>query len=254
MAGFFPDQEAALAALKQDWLNIPLLEGADLSDQFISDQLEEAEHEAEMALRVFLSPTIVLPENATQEEKDALDLAGTRWVEEPGYDMEPEFFQGDRWGYLLTRHKPIISVERMSFVYPLPMSDIFDVPADWIRVDKKYGHIRLVPGTQAFAAPLSAWIMRVMGGGRTIPHMIQLRYTAGIHNAASRFPALRDLIKRLTTIRILQTRFFPASTSISADGLSESRSVDLSKDMDEINTHFERLRQSIHGVEMMVLG
>ena len=140
----------------------------------------------------------------------------------------------------------------MQFVYPQPYSGVFSVPTDWIRTDKKYGHIRLVPGTQAFAAPLSAWVMQVMGAGRTVPQMIQLRYTAGLRNAAQQYPELVDLVQRMAALRILQAQFVGASSSISADGLSESRSLDLDKFQGDIDQHLERLRQVIHGVQCLV--
>jgi hypothetical protein len=149
---------------------------AQLSDTALWEALRAAEADAEIALRVFFSPVEILPESATEAERQALDDAGTRWIEEPGYDLESEFFMGDRWGYLATRHRPLIAVTRMQFVDPRPASGIFEIPKDWLRLDKKYGHIRLVPSTQAYAAPLTIGILQALGGGRDIPQAIQLRY------------------------------------------------------------------------------
>jgi hypothetical protein len=94
--------------------------------------------------------------------------------------------------------------------------------------------------------------MQVMGAGRTVPQMIQLRYTAGLRNAAQQYPELVDLVQRMATLRILQSQFVGASSSISADGLSESRSLDLDKFQGDIDQHLERLRQVIHGVQCLV--
>ena len=248
----FPDMQTAVTAFRRDRIAGTPLDGVSLHDDYLAAQLRAATVDAGLALRVFLEPTLVLPETASQAEKDALDEAGTPWVEEPGYDLEGDFFSGERWGYLVTRHRPIVAVHSMQFVYPQPYSGVFTVPADWIRTDKKYGHIRLVPGTQAFAAPLSAWVMQVMGAGRTVPQMIQLRYTAGLRNAAQQYPELVDLVQRMAALRILQAQFVGASSSISADGLSESRSLDLDKFQGDIDQHLERLRQVIHGVQMIV--
>jgi hypothetical protein len=248
----FPFIEQTLADLRQDRLGAPLLSGLCLSDSYLETQIRAAEADAALALRVFLTPTLVLPETATEAEKDALDEAGTPWVEEPGYDLEGDFFAGERWGYLVTRHRPIISVQSMQFVYPQPYSGVFTVPSDWIRTDKKYGHIRLVPGTQAFAAPMSAWVMQVMGAGRTIPQMIQLRYTAGLRNAAVQHPELPDLVLRMAMLRVLNNQFPATSGSISADGLSESQSIQLNQYQGDIDASLERLRQVIHGVQCLV--
>ncbi len=251
--GLIQNYGETLLELRQDRLSAPLLAGLDLSDSYLEMQLRAAEAEAAIALRVFLSPTLVLPETATDAEKDALDEAGTPWAEEPGYDLEGDFFAGERWGYLVTRQRPIISVQSMRFVYPSPTSGVFDVPAAWIRVDKKYGHIRLVPGMQAFAAPMAAWVMQTMGGGRTIPQMIQLRYTAGLRNAAVQYPELLDLVQRMALLRVIQNQFPAASGSISADGLSESASIQPEKYQQDIDASLERLRQAIHGIQMTVL-
>lgn len=248
----FPDMQTAVATFCRDRIAGTPLAGQTLDEDFLAAQLRAATVDAGLALRVFLEPTLVLPESASQAERDALDEDGTPWVEEPGYDLEGDFFSGERWGYLVTRHRPIVAVHSMQFVYPQPYSGVFTVPADWIRTDKKYGHIRLVPGTQAFAAPLSAWVMQVMGAGRTVPQMIQLRYTAGLRNAAQQYPELVDLVQRMAALRMLQGQFVGASSSISADGLSESRSLDLDKFQGDIDHHLERLRQVIHGVQCLV--
>lgn len=249
----FPNLPVAVATLRRDYLNAPALEGQAFASDFLASQLRAAEADAERALRVFFGPVEVLPETATTAERDALDAAGTRWVEDPGYDLEGDFFSGERWGYIVTRHRPIVAVQSLRFVYPQPYPGVFTVPADWIRADKKYGHIRLVPGTQTFAAPLSAGIMQIMGAGRTIPQMLQLRYTAGISGPAAQYPDLLDVVQRMAIMRMLQGRFPGASESVSADGLSQSRSTDLSKYQEGIDAQLERLRQAIHGAPMLVM-
>ena len=248
----FPDLYAAAARLRRDRLSADIFDGRAFHDDYLIEQINAAEADAQRALRVFFTPTEVLPETTTAAEREALDAAGTPWVEEPGYDLEGDFFSGERWGYLITRHKPIIDVHSMRFVYPQPYSGVFTIPLDWVRLDKKYGHVRLVPGTQSFAAPLSAGILQIMGAGRTIPQMIQLRYTAGLTTAAAAFPDLVDLVIRMAVLRLLQGLFLPASESISADGLSQSRSVDLDKYQAGIDVLLERLRQAIHGASVMV--
>lgn len=249
----FPDTDTALAWLRRDRLNAAVLDGQTFDDDYLTQLLSAAQADAERALRVYLEPVQVLPEDATQAEKDALDEAGTRWVEEPGYDMEPDFFTGERWGYLLVRHKPIIAVQSMRFVYPNPMTGVFTVPPEWIRLDKKYGHIRLVPGAQAFAPPLAVWSMQIMGGGRTIPQMIQLRYTSGLTDAAAQWPDLQDLVLRMAAMRAMQGIFPSSSQSISADGLSQSDGIDLSGFQADIDARMERLREAMVGPKLMVV-
>lgn len=246
----FTNATTAAAELRAGYLRSPLLAGQTFTDAFLLGQLQAAEADASHALRVFFEPVECLPESATQAERDALDATGTRWIEEPGYDLEDEFFQGDRWGYLAVRQKPIIRVTNYRFVYPLPATGIFTVPADWIRLDKKYGHVRLVPGSQAFAAPLAIGMLQAFGAGRGIPQAVHIRYTAGMTNAAQQYPDLLDLIKRMAVLRVLQGLFLPTSGSISADGLSESQSIDMAKYQMDIDAQLKRLDQAINGIKV----
>lgn len=149
----------------------------------------------------------------------------------------------------MTRRSPIIAVHRLQVVYPTPMSGVFTLPNDWLRLDRKYGHIRIVPGTQLFAAPLSIGILQALGGGRGIPQAIQVWYRAGLVDPSVTHPDLVDLVRRMAVLRLLKGLFLPVSASISADGLSESQSFDLSKLASDITAELERLRQDLHGIE-----
>lgn len=226
------------------------LPGQTLSSKYIWNKLLAAEKDAAHRLRCFLEPTEIIPEGYTADEISGLT---TPWVEEPAYDYNPDFFSGDRWGFLTTRHRPIVQVGYIQFVYPNLQNGIFNVPAAWIRVDKKYGTINLLPTGVSVSAPLGAYILTVVGGGRTIPHMIRVRYTAGLSNVVSDYPDLADLIKRMAVLRIIEDAFQPQSASISADGLSQNLSLDVQKYRDGIDQGIERLREQIHGVRMIAL-
>ncbi len=251
----FPDKPTAVADLKNE---VALGAGAHVdlsgfSDDALYSKLMAAESDASHQLRAFFAPTVVIPEDAPQAEVDALEAAGTRYVQEPAYDYDPDFFMGDRWGYIVTNHRPLISVQSIRFAYPDPMHQVWEVPIAWVRTDKQFGHVRLVPAAQSFSAPLSAFVMQALGGGRTIPFMIQVRYTAGLANPTRDYPELLDLVKKMAVLRILQSAFLPQSGSISADGLSQSASVDVEKWHDGIVDKLGDLRDAIHGVRMTVV-
>lgn len=252
-SGLFADLAGAVADLRAN--RLAALPGglANLPDAEILASLVAAEADAERSLRVFLSPTVVLPDLATQAEKDALDEAGTRWIEEPGYDLEPDFFQGNRWGYVVLNHCPVISVQSLKFVYPAPATTVWDVPAEWIRLDKRFGHLRLVPSGSLVTAPLSVFAVQLLGGGRVVPQAVQARYTSGLSHAARDYPDLLDLVRRMAMLKLMQGAFLPTSGSLSVDGLSESQSFDLSKYQDDVDSRLERLRQSIHGIRATFL-
>jgi hypothetical protein len=259
-----------IAALRADRLTIAAalyFPTVNLSDHFLLGQLMAAEAEVAQTLRVFLRPTYIFPYAPSDADvatyaKDAAGVA-IPWVEEPGYDYGPDFFSGDRWGYLATRQRPIISVTSIEMAYPAPTQGIYKIPTDWIRLDKKYGTIRLVPATSAFIAPLGAYIMSALGGGSTIPQMIQVRYTAGLQNVREdpTWAGLVDVIYKLAVCKIIESAYLPQSGSISADGLSMSQSLDTSKYRDLVRDTLVGppgvnggLKARIHGISMTTLG
>lgn len=251
----FPVPDDAVTAIRAEYSSqlSSYVDLSKLSDDELFAKLRAAEADASHQLRVFFAPTLVIPEGAPQSEIDALEAAGTRYVQEPAYDYDPEFFHGERWGFIVVNHRPLISVRSIRFAYPDPTQQVWEVPISWARTDRQYGHIRLVPAAQSFSAPLSAFVMQALGGGRTIPFMIQVRYTSGLANAARDFPELLDLVKKMAALRILQSAFLPQSGSISADGLSQSASVDVEKWHDGIVDKLGDLRDAIHGIRMMVV-
>lgn len=258
----FPDMAEIVAELRAGQLMLAarrVLPGVVLSDEFIYGKLRAAESELSRLLKCYFVPTKIVPDDAPQTELDALDVAGDAWAQEAAYDYGPELWQGERWGYIVSKSKPIISVESLRFVYPAPTQQFFNVPTDWIRLDRKYGHIRLVPATTAFQAPLNVFLLQAMGGGNTIPFMVQLRYTAGLKDAFNEWPELIDLIKRKAMYKIVMDSYLPQSGSISADGLSQSMSMDLTKYGDSIEEAINGpkgsnggLMAAIHGVRFGV--
>lgn len=260
----FTNRVAVVREMRQDRLALAAasaLPGVQLSDDYIYSKVLSAEADISTRLRVHLEPTVIVPFDALQAEIDALESAGTRWTQEPAYDYEQSFFIGDRWGYIVSLSRPIISVQSLRFVYPSVMNQVFEVPREWIRMDRKYGHIRLVPATQAFAAPLGAFLLSAMSGGRMVPFMIQLRYTAGLENVERDWPQIIDVIKKRAVVGMLSDAFLPQSGSISADGLSQSMSVDMEKYMESIDTMIDGgkgtnggLVAAIHGIRLGILG
>lgn len=233
---------------------------AALTDSYIWQKVLAAEAEIGRALRVPLVPTQFFPVAPTDDEIAALP-AGMPWQIDPPYDYDPMFFRSERWGFMMTRQKPVQNVSRVRFSYPDEGGSLFDLPLDWLRMDAKYGQIRFVPATSTFAAPLSAFLMQALGGGRTIPFMIQLTYVAGLANAARDYPDLIDAIKKEAILKIVQDRYLPQSGSISADGLSQSVSVQMEQYQDVIDHTLYGdkgtnggLMAAIHGVRVGVMG
>ncbi len=218
-SALFPSRLSSISSIRNDRLTMAAagaLPSVQISDDYIWDKLLAAEAELARELRVYLQPTKIIPDDAPQAEVDALVASGQPWAQEPAYDYESSFFRGQKWGYLLANSRPIVSVESFRFVYPTNLQQVFDIPSDWIRLDKHAGHVRLVPTSTSFAAPLAAFALQVMGGGGIIPFMLQLRYTAGLTNAAQRWPDLVDVAKKKAVLSIIQDSYLPQSGSISA--------------------------------------
>lgn len=220
-----------------------LLGGAgEFSIPYLEGKLKASESDAERRLRVFFTPTWVFAGEPTQAEIDA--LSGARWVEESPYDYEPNVWTAEDWGYLALRKNPVISLQSMTFVYPT--QTIFQVPSEWFRLDKKAGHLRIVPTSMSSGA-IPLFMLTAMSGGRTLPGLIRMRYISGLQNAAVDYPDLVDIIKKMAVLRIVQDQFFPQSGSVSADGLSQSLSVDTSKYSEGVENALNTLFQAIHG-------
>lgn len=235
-----------------------LLPGVAISDDFLWQKVLAAESEVAHALRVPLVPTRFFPGQPTQAQIDA--LAGMPWAIDPGYDYRADSFWGDAWGFLKLRNKPLVSIETMTLVYPAPAVGLFTIPADWIRTDNRYATVQLVPSAVTASVPLASMIAQAIAGGRTIPFMMQIVYTAGL-NAAADYPELLDVIKQLAALKVAEASFPATSGSISADGLSQSSSVDMASYRDVIDTALYGpkgseggLMTAIHGVRSVVLG
>lgn len=251
----FPNRLAAVDEIRRDQLMLAgqaFLSGVEINDDYIFEKLLAAESQAQHAVRCYLAPTVIIPDDAVQSEVDALEIDGTRFAQEAAYDYDSDFFSGDKWGYIVTKSKPLVSVQSIKFAYPSPIGQVFELPHEWIRLDKKYGHIRIVPTALSASVPMAAFIMQSISGGRSIPFMIQLRYTAGIKDVHAEYPELVSAIKRLAVLNVLKDSFTPQSGSISADGLSQSVSADMDKYQDSVDKVFDSVRDAIHGIRFTV--
>lgn len=251
----FVDDAAAVASLRADFALSAgeLVDVANYPDAKLYSKLLAAEAEASRQLRVFLEPTVVIPDSAPQPEIDALEAAGTKYHQESDYEYPHRFFDGNRWGMIELGWAPAISVESISLSYPATDTTFFEIPSEWIRLDRKAGHVRLVPARVSTSLIMSPMIMSAIAAGRDIPAMIQVRYTSGLKNATVDYPDLVDTINKMAMLRVLQSSFLPSSGSISGDGLSQSNSVNLQEWHDGISDKLDDLRDAIHGIRCTVL-
>ncbi len=252
----FAAKPAAIADFRARFAGSQLLQAACANEALIYAKLLAAESTVEHTLRVFLEPVQVFCGDDDNEAAiDALQ-AGQRYVEEPGYDYDPGAFGSNTWGYLLTNHHPIIQMQSYRFVYTKQGPQVFAVPASWWRIDKKYGHVRLLPSGEQAALPLNAYLLSVMGAGATVPNFVRLNYTAGLRDIRKDFPGLLDFVYRIAALGMLLDSFPGSNASISMDGLSESAGFDISMYADltkgVIQQEYKTWGDIIHGVRLIV--
>lgn len=258
----FPSIPGALAELRRDRLTTMLATylpaGTLISDDYLLQKLVAAQSYIAHRLRVFLVPTQVLPNTADQAEIDLWTnpVSGTPMPVylEPAYDYDPKMFVGNTWGRMTLRQRPIIQVQSAKFTYPTPQSTLFPIPNEWIRLDKKYGILNMVPIQTAMMLPLNAFILAALGGGRTVPNFIEVRYQAGLENVARDYPEILDLIRKQAVLGVAEDLYLPSSRSesTSADGLSQSSSIGFSIDdyTDLIDTKLNAIKSSLFGVQI----
>lgn len=228
------------------------------TDDYIWSKVLAAESDISHTLRVRLAPTAFFPLPPTQEQIDALN--GMPWAEDPAYDYDPEMFGSERWGFIQARNYPLISVQGLRYAYPTAEQTAYQIPLEWLKMDKKYGQIRIVPTGHGSTVLLNSYLLQLLGAGRHIPHMLQLTYVAGLADAARDYPELLDAIKKLAVVKIIEDNCVPQSGSISGDGLSQSFSSDVSKYHDTVDRILNGppganggLMAAIHGVRMGVV-
>lgn len=253
-SALFPFPPAAVASIRRSRLvNLAtsLLAGITLTDDAIWAKLMAAEAEVERALRVWLSPREVLPAHESyDDEADALIAAGQRVEREPGYDYSPAMFQGDRWGMLELRQRPILRIHWARFAYPLPGNTVVELPRDWLRPEGKTNRVSILPTSTPARAPLNAFILSAIGGSRTVPFMLQVAYRAGLADVRETLPDLPALVERLATVNLVEDQLLPQSASVSVDGMSRSLSYESAQHREKLEEKLDHMRDRLQGVRV----
>jgi hypothetical protein len=266
----FPDQNAAVANLQAllalgvaKYMNINALSPAQLWSK-----LQAAEAEAQRLLRVCFAPTEIIPEWSSNLESviAEFEATGTPYAFQSAFDYDPMAFRDDRWSFMQLTYKPVLAIRSIWFDVPSPFLQGFTVPDNWIRLDRKYGQLRLVPVTSV-SSPQMAYGYQLLSGGSAYPNSIQVSYLAGLTNVTGSVVSsfvndwadLIDVVTKMAMYKIMQDAFLPSSGSISADGLSQSRTLTMVDFQTQIDTILfggkgcnGGLYASIHGASGML--
>lgn len=174
------------------------------------------------------------------------------------------------WGYIQLWKRPVREIKALRLMYGTRPS--FDVPLDWIKVDKTSGKIQMFPSSGSatnFIISSTGVIFGMFNKWDYAPQMWEVDYEAGM--AKSDIPAmLKELVYKKAVIGILQVwgdlilGAGIANSSISIDGLSQSigttqsamyggasaRCEEYRKDIDLL---IPVLRQKYAGIRMTVV-
>lgn len=190
-----------------------LLFGIDLSDQsgnpfpqtLMVSYLNSAISWAESLLDICLTPQTVTAEPHDYERSDYTN-----------------------WGYIQLWKRPVREVKALRLMYGTRPS--FDVPLDWLKVDKISGKIQMFPSSGSatnFIISSTGVIFGMFNKWDYAPQMWEVDYEAGM--TKSEIPAmLKELVYKKAAIGILQVwgdlilGAGIANSSISIDGLSQS--------------------------------
>lgn len=136
--------------------------------------------------------------------------------------------------------RPVLTVESISLRTPGSLMAPFQVPDDWIQVDRVAQEILICPtsGAAVLGSLIGGGLGFGMFGSRS-PNSVLITYTAGLGPAGlAKWPQIRRILELRTVISLLgQVSLFinpSALSNVSADGLSQSRSSGYAfKDMED---------------------
>ncbi len=245
MPGFRRNRLAPIQARYfQDW---------DPDDAFILAKIQAAESELQRFMRAYFTPRQVCPTTLSPDQIAAYQAQGCAIIYEPGYDYDPKLFNGNSYGFIPLRQRPVSQVQAITFNYPDPTTVAYTIPNGWIRLDQKYGSINLLPIQTSSGVPLNAYLLSVFGGGSVAPFLIQIQYVCGLANARADYPDLIDLTLKKAVLSIMDDQMLEQSGSTSIDGMSQSLSLDVEKFRTALDQRAERIRQSMFGVRFAVM-
>lgn len=250
----FRNMADAIAELKADRLVVAAemyLGGVMPSDDYLRRKLLASEALVSRELSVFLEPTRVFSHAPDPSEIDA--LGGMPYVVEPGYDLDPDWLTTRKWGALRLRRRPVISIEKVRIVYPSGPMEFFDVPRNWVQFDDRSGTISVIPGSGLQYGPLSLFALQSLAANNRVPHMIQVDYVSGIDARLDEYADVYDLIMQMAVLSVLQDTMMMGSSSISADGLSQSISSDLPRLREQMEDRIATMRAKLIGPTWDVL-
>ena len=151
-------------------------------------------------------------------------------IDEPAYDYQKDFWTEEQWGWIDLTHRPVRDITQVVFAFP-GTEPLYRVPETWLRLDRKFGRLQLVPaGSAAIYATFNSIFMSILSGARGVPQSIFIDYTTGytVEEWVTHGQDLLQALRLLTTLNILSVGGIAlaqggTNSSLSLDGLSRSK-------------------------------
>lgn len=220
-----------------------------LSDDVLADAIAESESEVELGL----STRFDITEFRGHMDPGAPPLVDG--VEFEGPYVWPGAQPGDRFPVWQTRVRPLAELKAVTVSFPGSFVAPVSLGLDWFRVDHLLGELTLAPRGSAAPLYFQGLAAPFIGmGGHQVPDSVLLTYTAGLGPAGlKKYPKINRLVGILAACQVLPQLSLLANpevlTSVSADGLSQSRASGfIFKDFEE------RLRQEADEVRNQILS
>lgn len=213
---------------------LSLLDQGEL-DHLCLDAIDSAQAEFERETRLFLWPRRVLTYPTSSDVFGGDGVTGT-------YDMthnQFDFYQSGyrSVGYFTARHRPCLSVQRLSVEYGAGLI-LLTYPPAWIRVDVWNGIINVMPISALGAGPTYGllqpefWLPLLSGGwlNGVIPLIVSIDYTVGFPFSSqgapylqvsedAQFGDLRIGLAQMASLIVRESVMELVPQSVSADGV-----------------------------------
>ena len=98
-SALFSDLQAAATMVQQRYGGVfaKYADAAAASTEAIESALLAAEADASRRLRIHFAPTTIIPDDASEDEREELEAMGERYATESAYDYEPALWTPDDW-------------------------------------------------------------------------------------------------------------------------------------------------------------
>lgn len=234
--------DSALGILSAQGLRVGFLFGIDLTDRDKNPIPDEV-------LEFYIKASV-----SWLERKLGIAIR-TRVVLDEAHDYYREDFQH----YMHTQlyNQPVVSVQRIRLVLPGNRT-LYEIPSDWISLDKDTGLVRVAAGLTRALQPTSSGLLPSLSTARNVPDVIRVDYTAGFDG---------DVPAEIVEVVGMMASFGPlllagdligapntSSSSIGIDGLSQSVSLTggygtrLQQYTTSINDRMDTLRNAYRGI------